>query len=321
MADMTHQATTDSPRHRRLTYQVLLASLWITLVMLVIKLWLGWRTQSLAILAESLHTLLDSLSTLLSFLALSNDDRLGWHQVWSHGKREIMGVLAVVAFLGFSSFSLLLMAAQSLETLGDQELTVAGPSLQLLGLITIITFALALFKRYRGQTTEFALLRLNAQHTLRDSWLTLLVFLGLIGVRLGYGWLDPLMTVLLVLTLVGSSWQLINWQLPFMVQQVAIAPEVLAQMAKQVEGVSHCYKVRSRGLVGRRVFIEMHLGVHPEFMGIARIIAQRIEAMIRTRYGPVKVDIFIDPETEPDTPMLPDHSIRRFYSQNDPDLN
>jgi len=318
---MTHPATADTARHHRFTYQVLLASLWMTLVMLVVKLWLGWRTLSLAILAESLHTLLDSLSTLLSFLALSTNDRLGWYQVWSHGKREMIGLLTMVAFLGFASFALLLMAGQALETLGDQDLAVTAQVLQLLGLLTIATFALALFKRHRGQAPELAILRFNAQHTLRDGWLTLLILLGLIGVRLGYAWLDPMMTILLVLTLVGSSWQLINWQLPFMVEQVAIAPEVLAQMAKQVEGVSHCYKVQSRGLVGRRVFIEMHLGVHPEFMGIARIIAQRIEAMIRTRYGPVKVAIYIDPEPEPDTPMLPDHSIRRFYSQNDHDLN
>ncbi|NET10826.1 MAG: cation diffusion facilitator family transporter, partial [Symploca sp. SIO2B6] len=294
MADTTHHAMadrtlSDTDRRHRSTYRVLLISLWVTLMVLVIKLWLGWITQSLSILAESLHTLLDSLSTLLSLLSLSSSDRLGWHNVWSHGKRDVISVLLLVAFLGFASFSLLIMAAQSLETLDDIGLALTKQSMNMFAIVTVVTLCLAVFKRHRSHVMTSSLLRLNAQHTLRDVWLTVLVFLGLAGVKLGYGWLDPVITILLVLMLAGSAWQLINWQLPFMVQQVAIAPEVLTQMAKQIEGVSHCYRVQSRGLVGRQVFVELYLGVHPEFMGVARTIAQRLEAMIRTRYGPVKV--------------------------------
>lgn len=320
MAGMTHQANANTSLHRS-TYQVLLISLWVTLVMLVIKLWLGWKTSSIAILAESLHTLLDSLSTLLSFFALSTNDRLAWHHVWSHSKREVMSVLLLVAFLGFVGFSLLLMAAQALETITESSLAPTPMALHFLGGVTIITFGLALFKRYRSRATDSALLRLNAQHTLRDGWLSVLVLLGLVGVRLGYGWLDPMMTILLIITLAGSAWQLINWQLPFMVQQVAIAPEVLAQMAKQIEGVSHCYRVQSRGLVGRQVFVELYLGVHPEFMGLAHTIAQRVEAMIRTRYGPVKVLVHIDPDTGSDTSIMADYSMRQFDRQNNHDVN
>jgi hypothetical protein len=61
-----------------------------------------------------------------------------------------------------------------------------------------------------------------------------------------------------------------------------------------VEGITHCYAIRSQGVVGRQVFVEMRLILHPECMSLARTIAERIERLIRDRYGPAKVVIYID---------------------------
>lgn len=295
-------------------------SLWLTLMVLVVKLWLGWTTDSLSLLAASLHTLLDSVSTLLSLVALSSKNKLGWHNVWSHGKREMMGLLLVVAFLGFSGFSLMILAAHSLEIMGQDTVALTSQAFQMVVAIIIVTFSLVMFKRHRGHVLASSLLRFNAQPTLRDLWLTFFVFLGLIGAHFGYIWLDPVLTILLVFGLVGSTWQLINWQLPFMVEQVAIAPDVLVQIAKQVEGVSHCYRAQARGLVGRHVFVELHLAVHPEFMGVARTIAQRIEGLIRTRYGPVKVSIYINSEPSEGTIPLTSPRLDPLYPQDGSDV-
>lgn len=303
------------------TYQVLFVSLWITVMVLVIKLWLGWATDSLSILAEALHTMLDSLSTLLSLVALSAKSKLGWHNVWTHGKREMIGLLAVVSFLGFSSISLMIMAAHSLELANQESVALTSQAMQMLVAIIIVTFSLVIFKRHRSSVLESSLLQSNVQHTLRDLWLTVLVFLGLVGVHFGYTWLDPVLAILLILMLIGSAWQLIKWQLPLMVEQVAIAPEVLSQMAKQVEGVSHCYRAQAKGIVGRHVFIELYLGVHPEFMGIARTIAQRIEGMIRNRYGPVKVSIYINPEPSEDQTPMPLEPSNSIHPQDGSDVH
>ena len=311
----------DNMSHHHSTYQVLFVSLWLTLMVLVVKLWLGWTTDSLSLLAQSLHTLLDGLSTLLSLVALSSRNKLGWHNIWSHGKREMIGLLVVVAFLGFSSISLIIMAAHALEIASQGSVVLTKQAIQMLIAIIIVMFSLVIFKRHRSHALASSLLRSNAQPTLRDLWLTILVFLGLVGVHFGYAWLDPVLTILLVLLLVGSAWQLINWQLPFMVEQVAIAPDVLVQIAKQVEGVSHCYRAQARGLVGRHVFVELYVGVHPEFMGVVRTIAQRIEGMIRTRYGPVKVTVYINPELSEGTTSLTSSShMNSLYPQDGSDV-
>jgi len=75
---------------------------------------------------------------------------------------------------------------------------------------------------------------------------------------------------------------------------LAIASEALAQTIHQVEGITHCYSIQSRGVVGRQVFVEMRLILHPECVSMARTIAERVERVIRDRYGSAKVVIYID---------------------------
>ena len=158
----------DHTSHHYSTYQVLFVSLWLTLMVLVVKLWLGWTTDSLSLLAQSLHTLLDSLSTLLSLVALSSKTKLGWHNVWSHGKREMIGLLVVVSFLGFSGISLMIMAAHALEISSQGAVALTNQAIQMLIAIMIVMFSLVIFKRHRSHALASPLLRSNAQPTLRD---------------------------------------------------------------------------------------------------------------------------------------------------------
>jgi hypothetical protein len=69
---------------------------------------------------------------------------------------------------------------------------------------------------------------------------------------------------------------------------------VIAQIARQVGGVTHCYQIQSQGIVGRFVYIQMHLIIHPEFANSTSLIAARIENLIQERYSPVQVTFYID---------------------------
>jgi hypothetical protein len=83
-------------------------------------------------------------------------------------------------------------------------------------------------------------------------------------------------------------------QLPLMVRQIAIDPGAIAQVVRQVDGVTHCDQIESRGIVGRQVLITLRLVIHPEFLGTEGQIMQSVEAVLRPTYGPVKVNIHID---------------------------
>jgi len=278
--------------------RILLMTLWLTLLMLVVKVGAAWATRSLAIVAESLHTAIDGFSTVLSLIALSAPNRQPGREVWGHGRLETGLALLLVALLGFAGLSL---SGAAIEQLAIDPTLRTLPSvrmrLSVIGLLAIVFLAslgLALFERKASRSLDSSILKLNARHILQDAWLTGFLLFGLFGIWRGYAWFDPFLTIAMVITAGFSCWRVLNWQLPLMVRQVAIAPEAIGQIVRQVQGVTQCYEVRSRGIVGRQVFVEMHVIVHPEFLGASEWIVEQIEGAIRDQYGPVQVMIFVE---------------------------
>lgn len=282
---------------RRTTGRVLLASLWLILLVLIVKVWIGWATQSLSLMAESLQTLMNGFSILLSTIAITSRYPAS-REVGGHGRLEAVLALLLAAFMGFVCLSLLVVSVQQLETIAQDAnllpVRMSPPLFQLLGVVTATNFCLACFQRYESGLLESHALRFSANHLFQDTWLMLPVLAALVGVGRGYPWLDPLLAMLLLFAAVCNGWRVLNWQLPSLLKQMAIAPEALAQTIHQVEGITHCYGIQSRGVVGRQVFVEMHLILHPECVNVARSIAERVERAIRDRYGPAKVVIYID---------------------------
>lgn len=278
--------------------RILLMTLWLTLLMLVVKVGAAWATKSLAIVAESLHTMIDGFSTVLSLIAISAPNRQSGREVWGHGRLETGLALLLVALLGFAGLSLFSVAIGQLAI--DPTLRVVSSMrirlsvIALLAIVFAASLGLALYERKVSRSLDSSVLKLNARHILQDAWLTAFLLIGLFGIWAGYLWFDPFLTIVMVLTAGLSCWRVLNWQLPLMVRQVAIAPEAIGQIVRQVQGVTQCYDVRSRGIVGRQVFVELRVMVHPEFLGASDWIVEQIEGSIRDRYGPVQVMIFIE---------------------------
>ncbi len=290
---------TEAKNRFRASRRVLYVTLWLTLFILSVKVSAAWVTQSLSLLAESLHTLITSFSTLLSLLAVAAPNRLAGREIYGHSKLESSATLILVAFLGFACTNLLGMSAQQLIAVTNAAdlpfpTQVSLPLIQILSALAGVTILLAFLNIHQAKVLNSPTLRFNANQLLKDVLLTLVVVLCLVGVLWGVFWLDLLLAVLLVIQTVRSCWYVVNWQLPLMVQQSAIAPEVLAQIARQVGGVTHCYHIESRGIVGRLVFVQMHLILHPDFVEVAPQIAERIELAIRERYGPIQAIFYVD---------------------------
>ncbi|MCA1993237.1 MAG: cation diffusion facilitator family transporter [Coleofasciculus sp. S288] len=300
---------------------ILFTTLWLMLFILSVKVSAAWAARSLSLMAESLHTLLVSFSTLLSLLRINPSNLPASPVVYGHGKRETIITFLLVAFLGSAGLNLLVLSAQQLTvaTLGAMLMfsaRVSVPLIQLLGLVILTSMGLALLGLHQGRILGNPALRFNAGQLLKDVCLTLIVLIGLLGVAWGWVWLDLVLAILLVLLAVASCWQIVKWQLPFLVQQTAIAPEAIAQIVRQVVGVTHCYQIQSRGIVGRFVYIQMHLVIHPEFTGFRSLIAERIRGEIQERFGPVQITFYINDATEM-TPFNDPALKPEFNGQND----
>lgn len=304
--------------HRRMSSRLLLTTLWATLLLLAVEAIGGWATQSLTLLSESLHTLIDGFSTVLSLVAINSPQRHMGREVWGHGRTEVAGTLMLCAFLGFTGVSLLFIALrqvfEALTGSGDPFPVSLEPRiLQFTAAMVILNVALGVYSSYQSRILDNLPLRLNTEHFLKDAWLSIVMLAVLLAVWQNQRWLDAVFALALLLTLARSLWRVLNAQLPLLLRPTAIAPEAIAPIIGSVQGVTRCMSIRSRGMVGRQVWIELHLAIHPEFWDARFTLGEHIEAQLRQIYGPLRTDIyyeqartqqnlFVDPQNPYDSP-------------------
>lgn len=293
---MMSGAVTETRGRKWASHRILLVGLWITLMVLAVKVWVGWATRSLGLAASALHSLVTSFSLLLSLLALSAPCAPK-REPWGHTRLESGLTLILVGFLGAAYCFLVGVAVQHVGFLSVADavpLQLNSSVFQLLAGITVISLMLGIVGKYQAIALENSMLRFSFSQALQDTGVMVVVVAGLSGVALGVGWLDLAVAVMALLVMSFNLWRIVNWQLPSMVRQVAIAPEAIAKTARRVEGVLHCYNIHTRGMVGRMIFVEMRLLLHPECESVAPAIVQRLERLLVQQYGPAKVLIQVD---------------------------
>lgn len=291
---------TEGDYQRRMSYRLLLATLWATLLLLAVEVIGGWATQSLTLLSESLHTLVNAFSTVLSLVAVTSPQRQMGREVWGHGRSEVAATLVLCAFLGFTGISLLLIALRQVGTAltgGTDPFMVILDSrvLRLTAIMVIINVALTVYISYQSRRLNSLALTLNTQHLMSDAWLSLVMVVALMAIWQNQIWLDPLFALGSLPLVARSLWRVLNEQLPLLLRPTAIAPEAIAHLVGQVEGVTHCKRIRSRGMVGRQVWIELYLVLHPEYMELADDIAHQVESLLRRQYGPLRTQVWVEP--------------------------
>lgn len=277
--------------------------LWITLalnlVVCGVKAAVGFATGSLAVLADALHSLTDSANNVFGLIVTrwSNPPPDREHP-YGHQKFEALGALAIAAMLGIASFEVVRTAIGRLLDAAPAEVRIDGTSLVLLALVLAVNVFVSLYERRAGRRLNSPLLLADAHHTLGDIWITLGVLAGAAGLwLLQWQWIDVALAVPVAAAVLWSGWAVLRQNLPWLVDASAIAPEAVEALAREVPGVVDCHDVMSRGLIGRQVFVEMHLVTDASDVETSHRITEEIERRLAGRYGPVHATIHVEPRT------------------------
>ncbi len=300
--------------------------LWLTLVLnlfvMALKAVLGFATGSLSLQADALHSVTDSANNVLGLIAnrfsSPQPDR---EHPYGHQKFEAVGALGIAAFLGIACFEILKGAIERVVG-GLMPVRVSQSELWLLLVILGVNIFVAFYERHVGRRVNSPILIADARHTMSDIWVTIIVIAGLIGVWQAkifnlpqLQWLDVILAFPVALLVFTSGWEVVKENLPWLVDEMAIAPETIHTLVMNVTGVVNCHDIASRGVLGRQIFIEMHLIVNTSDVNIAHQITEEIERRLAERFGTVRVSIHVEPPhyvsnrisfTEPETNTIDD---------------
>jgi cation diffusion facilitator family transporter len=277
--------------------KVLIITLLLNLFVMGLKAIVGWMTGSLSLLADALHSVTDSANNILGLIASRfSSPQPDRDHPYGHQKFEAVGALGIAAFLGIACFEILQGAIERLLTPARPPVKIALPELWLLLIVLGVNIFVAFYERHVGQRVGSQILIADAKHTMSDVWVTISVMVGLIGIwAWGFQWLDVLLAFPVALLVFSSGWSVIQANLPWLVDEMAIAPEAIHAIAMQVPGVLNCHDIASRGIVGRQIFIEMHLIVDAKDVETAHLITEALEARLTERFGPARILIHIEP--------------------------
>lgn len=281
---------------RREVRFVLIVTLLLNLVVVVIKAIVGWMTGSLSLMADALHSVTDSVNNILGLvtnqLASPQPDR---DHPYGHHKYEAVGALGIAAFLGITCFEILQNVIERMST-QSQPVRVSSTELWLLMIVMGINIFVAFYERSVGRRLNSGILIADAFHTMSDVWITLSVLIGLMGIWLfNFQSLDWILAIPVALLVLRSAWQVLRNNLPWLVDEVAIAPEAIHETVMTVPGVINCHDIASRGLLGRQVFIDMHLIVDALDVETAHGVTETVELLLEDKYGPARITIHVEP--------------------------
>jgi cation diffusion facilitator family transporter len=292
--------------NRSTVRRVLLITLLLNLVVMGIKITVGFLTGSLSLFADALHSVTDSLNNVLGLFAIKfaspYPDR---DHPYGHQKFEAVMALGIAAFLGIACFEILqgaVMRAIEGFQKGLVPLTIGTAELWILLIVLGINIFVTFYERREGVRVGSAILVADAQHTMSDVWVTMTVMAGLIGSWWGnqinvpqLQWLDVFLSFPVAMLVFHSGWSVLQDNLPSLVDQMAIDPEIIQQLTLEVPGVLNCHSIASRGIVGRQIFIEMHLIVDAQDVATAHAITEAVEQKLEEQFPPARILIHVEP--------------------------
>jgi cation diffusion facilitator family transporter len=276
--------------------KVLIITLLLNLFVMALKVVVGYATGSLSLLADALHSVTDSANNVLGLVASKFSSPLPDREhPYGHHKFEAVGALGIAAFLGIACFEILQGAIEKIIR-GGSPVRISGPELWLLLIVLGVNIFVAFYERNVGTRIGSSILVADAKHTMSDVWVTISVLGGLIGIWwFNFQWLDVVLAFPVALLVFWSGWSVLKENLPWLVDQMAIAPEAIHGIATSVPGVINCHDIASRGVIGRQVFIEMHLVVYTPEVETAHQITEEVENKLQERYSPVRIIIHVEP--------------------------
>jgi len=275
--------------------RVLIITLLLNLFVMILKAVVGMLTGSLSLQADALHSVTDSANNILGLIAIRfSSPKPDREHPYGHLKFEALGALGISAFLGIACFEILQGAIEGIIK-GRSLVKISQSELWLLLLVLGVNIFVAFYERHVGKRVSSPILIADAQHTMSDVWVTISVVGGLIGVWLGYQWLDLVLAFPVALLVFWSGWSVLKDNLPWLVDEMAIAPEAIYDIALSVPGVVNCHDIASRGVLGRQVFIEMHLIVDSPDVETAHHITEEVEKRLEERFSPVRILIHVEP--------------------------
>lgn len=261
-----------------------------------------WLTGSVGLLSDALESLVNLAGGVIGLLALTiaarapDDERPFGYDKAEYFAGGAEGALIVLAAVG-------IIVAAVERMLHPQVLTEIAWGIAVSVVASVLNLLTARVLLTAGRRHQSIALEADAQHLLSDVWTSAGVIIGVGAVMVtGWGWLDPLLAILVAANIIRTGAQLMRRSLAGLMDTALPEQErtLLAGLldGMRAQGVAY-HALRTRA-AGPRRFISVHLLV-PGDWTVARghEIAEHFEAAVAQHWPGATVVAHVEPIDDP----------------------
>lgn len=292
----------DTPNKLQAARGVFLLTLGLNLLVAFSKLFWGYYTHTLSLVADGFHSLLDAVSNIVGIVGLSFSMKPADHDhPYGHRKFEAIAAMIISFFIFATCFEI---AGQGLERMmapGHE-----APQISMMSYAVILaTLAINLFVTWyesrKAQELNNELLKTDARHTLSDCLVSISVLISMVLVQAGFAWADTVLAFGVALIILKVGFDLIMLHLGTLTDEAVLSPEEVKKWVLAVPGVLDCHKIRSRGMRDH-IFIDLHIQVDPNLtVKAAHQISYEVEEKLETVFAGQVSDVLVHiEEYDPD---------------------
>src|SRR5262249_396118 len=287
--------------YRRGVRRVLIVTLALNVVVVAGKLVAGLLADSLSVVSDAIHSSVDSLNNIVGLVvmkyATAEPDE---GHPYGHAKFETLAAFAIAGFLFVTCYQISLSALKRVfsHDMPAPEIT-ALTIVVMVGTI-IVNIIVTVYERREGRRLQSAFLIADSTHTRSEVLVSCRVLAGLVLIRIGYVWLDPIISLGVAVVIAWSGYQIFKTTVPILVDAAPVPSWRIAEIVRSVPGVHSAHDIRSRSQ-GGEIFVEMHLHVASDLERdhvVSHAITEEIERRLEKEFGRVKATIHVKPWLE-----------------------
>lgn len=242
--------------------QVLWRVFLLNLIVAAAKIATGMATGAVSVLSDGFHSLTDTASNIVALFGVRmggappDDDH-----PYGHRKFETMASLGILVFL-------LLVLREILSAAWERFLSGGEPTINIttfavMGGTFLINLGVVAYERRAARRLSSEVLLADAHHTTSDLLTSVTVIIALIGVNLGYAWLDPAAAIVVAFFIGYACWEIFKSTSGILADQIAMPEGAIREVVTSVPDVLGCHHIRSRGSADF-VFLDLHIWMDPD---------------------------------------------------------
>ncbi|MDH3623636.1 MAG: cation diffusion facilitator family transporter [Myxococcales bacterium] len=263
-------------------------------LVLGLKLAVGFSTGSFAVIGDAVHSLGDVANNVIAWIIVRMSARPADREhPYGHRKFETLAVFVLAALLVVLAVELALGALR-------QE---AGPpvtrpwAVGVMVVVLAVNIGLTSWENAWAKRLNSDILAADARHTLADVLTTIVVIVGWQLAARGYPWMDTICALGVSMFVLFLAFGLFRRAVPILVDRMALEPEELKASVLSVPGALSVKSVRSRSK-GSSAAVDIVVGVDTTLsMEEAHAIADAIEAKLAKDFGVEDATVHIEPDT------------------------